>query len=77
MDVAAKAGCQAIHPGYGFLSENANFSDECKRRGITFVGPPSQAIRDMGVKNTAKKIMHDAGVPVVLGYHGDDQSDDR
>uniref|UniRef100_A0A914WU61 Methylcrotonoyl-CoA carboxylase subunit alpha, mitochondrial n=1 Tax=Plectus sambesii TaxID=2011161 RepID=A0A914WU61_9BILA len=75
--VAKKAGAQAIHPGYGFLSENAVFADKCQAENVIFVGPPSSAIRDMGIKNTAKQIMSDAGVPVVLGYHGTEQSDER
>eukprot|EP00069_Balaena_mysticetus_P019954 bmy_12634T0 len=66
---------QAIHPGYGFLSENMEFAELCKQEGIIFIGPPSSAIRDMGIKSTAKSIMAAAGVPVVEGYHGDDQSD--
>lgn len=67
----------AIHPGYGFLSENADFSDSCAANGIAFVGPPGSAIRSMGSKSEAKKIMTAAGVPVVPGYHGDEQSDER
>jgi len=72
---AAKAsGADAIHPGYGFLSENADFADACARAGIVFVGPPAEAIRAMGLKDRAKALMQKAGVPVVPGYLGDDQS---
>ncbi len=67
----------AIHPGYGFLSENAEFADACERAGIRFVGPPSAAIRAMGLKHEAKAIVSAAGVPVVPGYMGDDQSSAR
>ena len=77
LDVALGCGAQAVHPGYGFLSENAAFADECERRGVVFVGPPAQAMRDMGLKSRSKQIMEAAGVPVVLGYHGDEQHDDR
>lgn len=75
LDVAKQCGAQAVHPGYGFLSENAEFADLCEKDNIIFVGPPSSAIRDMGLKNTAKSLMSNAGVPVVFGYHGSDQSD--
>jgi len=72
---AAKAsGADAIHPGYGFLSENADFSDACAVAGIVFVGPPASAIRAMGSKSAAKALMEKAGVPLVPGYHGEDQS---
>ncbi len=74
LDVANKCGAQAIHPGYGFLSENADFADACLAKGITFIGPPSTAIEAMGSKSTSKEIMHKAGVPVCPGYHGEDQS---
>src|ERR1700735_1031427 len=67
----AKAEC--IHPGYGFLSENADFADACAKAGIAFVGPPAAAMRAMGVKDRAKAVMEKAGVPVVPGYHGDRQ----
>ncbi|GLG99999.1 CAD protein [Gryllus bimaculatus] len=77
ISVAKKAGCQAIHPGYGFLSENTEFAELCQKEGIIFVGPPASAIRDMGIKSTSKHIMSAAGVPVIQGYHGDDQSSDR
>ncbi|XP_053163630.1 methylcrotonoyl-CoA carboxylase subunit alpha, mitochondrial isoform X1 [Hemicordylus capensis] len=75
MQVAKKSAAQAIHPGYGFLSENTEFAELCSQEGIIFIGPPSSAIRDMGIKSTSKAIMSAAGVPVVEGYHGEDQSD--
>ncbi|NXV19974.1 MCCA carboxylase, partial [Cepphus grylle] len=75
MQVAKVSAAQAIHPGYGFLSENTEFAELCKQEGIIFIGPPSSAIRDMGIKSTSKAIMSAAGVPVVEGYHGEDQSD--
>uniref|UniRef100_A0A8C4MA41 Methylcrotonoyl-CoA carboxylase subunit alpha, mitochondrial n=1 Tax=Equus asinus asinus TaxID=83772 RepID=A0A8C4MA41_EQUAS len=75
IQVAKMSTAQAIHPGYGFLSENVEFAELCKQEGIIFIGPPSSAIRDMGIKSTSKSIMAAAGVPVVEGYHGEDQSD--
>ncbi|KAH0517083.1 Methylcrotonoyl-CoA carboxylase subunit alpha, mitochondrial [Microtus ochrogaster] len=75
IQVAKSSAAQAIHPGYGFLSENMEFAELCKQEGIIFIGPPSSAIRDMGIKSTSKSIMAAAGVPVVEGYHGEDQSD--
>uniref|UniRef100_F7DYE1 Methylcrotonyl-CoA carboxylase subunit 1 n=1 Tax=Ornithorhynchus anatinus TaxID=9258 RepID=F7DYE1_ORNAN len=75
IQVAKMSEAQAIHPGYGFLSENTEFAELCKREGIIFIGPPSSAIRDMGIKSTSKAIMSAAGVPIVEGYHGEDQSD--
>src|SRR3954469_5215914 len=72
---AAKAsGADAIHPGYGFLSENAGFAEACAKAGLTFIGPPPSAIRAMGSKSEAKALMEKAGVPLVPGYHGADQS---
>ncbi|HEX2591077.1 MAG TPA: acetyl/propionyl/methylcrotonyl-CoA carboxylase subunit alpha [Rhizomicrobium sp.] len=71
---AKQTGAQAIHPGYGFLSENAEFAEACAAAGITFVGPPPSAIRAMGLKDRAKALMAKAGVAVVPGYLGDDQS---
>ncbi|GIX70895.1 methylcrotonoyl-CoA carboxylase subunit alpha, mitochondrial [Caerostris extrusa] len=76
ISVAKETGAQAIHPGYGFLSENAEFAELCHRKGIEFIGPPASAIRDMGIKSTSKFIMEKAGVPIIKGYHGEDQSDD-
>lgn len=75
LDVARKSGSSAVHPGYGFLSENAKFADSCKAAGVTFVGPPASAIRAMGDKSEAKDIMGKAGVPVVPGYHGRNQDE--
>jgi 3-methylcrotonyl-CoA carboxylase alpha subunit len=74
--IAKKTGAQAIHPGYGFLSENAIFCRQCAAEGITFIGPPVSAIEAMGSKSAAKNIMEEANVPVVPGYHGEDQSRD-
>jgi 3-methylcrotonyl-CoA carboxylase alpha subunit len=73
---ARRTGAQAIHPGYGFLSENAGFAEACAKAGLVFIGPPPAAIRAMGSKSEAKKIMEKAKVPLVPGYHGDDQSAD-
>uniref|UniRef100_A0A0B7AVH3 Methylcrotonoyl-CoA carboxylase subunit alpha, mitochondrial n=1 Tax=Arion vulgaris TaxID=1028688 RepID=A0A0B7AVH3_9EUPU len=77
LDVAKLSGAQAIHPGYGFLSENVEFAETCEKENIIFIGPPASAIRDMGIKSTSKLIMSAAGVPVIEGYHGNDQSIDR
>lgn len=72
---AAKAtGAQAIHPGYGFLSENEDFCEACEREGLVFIGPPVSAIRAMGSKSEAKKLMEAARVPLTPGYHGDNQA---
>ena len=71
---AAKAtGAQAIHPGYGFLSENEDFAHACAAAGVVFIGPPPSAIKDMGLKAESKQLMERAGVPLVPGYHGADQ----
>ena len=70
---ALQTGAGAIHPGYGFLSENPDFVDAVQAAGLTFIGPSADAIRAMGLKDAAKKLMERAGVPVVPGYHGDDQ----
>ena len=71
---ALDTGAEAIHPGYGFLSENADFCRQCQAHNIVFIGPPAEAIVAMGSKSAAKTIMQDAGVPLVPGYHGEDQS---
>jgi len=76
LDAARTTGAQAIHPGYGFLSENADFADACAAAGITFIGPPASAIRAMGDKSAAKALMAKAGVPLPPGYHGDQQAPD-
>jgi 3-methylcrotonyl-CoA carboxylase alpha subunit len=73
LEAAKRAGAGAIHPGYGFLSENADFAKACAEAGIAFVGPPPAAIRAMGGKSEAKALMVASGVPVVPGYHGEDQ----
>ncbi len=73
IEAARRAGAEAIHPGYGFLSENADFASACAAAGIVFVGPPAAAMRAMGSKVAAKQLMESAGVPVVPGYHGEDQ----
>ncbi|WP_293745961.1 acetyl/propionyl/methylcrotonyl-CoA carboxylase subunit alpha [uncultured Paraglaciecola sp.] len=74
IQIALKVGADAIHPGYGFLSENATFANLCQKNNIVFVGPPVSAIQAMGSKSAAKQIMEKAKVPLVPGYHGDDQS---
>jgi 3-methylcrotonyl-CoA carboxylase alpha subunit len=71
--VAEQSGAACIHPGYGFLSENADFADACAAAGIVFVGPPASAIRAMGLKDAAKALVEKANVPVVPGYHGAEQ----
>jgi 3-methylcrotonyl-CoA carboxylase alpha subunit len=73
LEAAQRTGAQAIHPGYGFLSENAAFADAIDAAGLTFIGPSAESIRRMGLKDAAKAIMEKAGVPVVPGYHGDNQ----
>jgi 3-methylcrotonyl-CoA carboxylase alpha subunit len=77
IDAAKRTGAEAIHPGYGFLSERAQFAEACAAAGIVFIGPPADAIRAMGLKDAAKDIVSRAGVPVVPGYQGDDQSAER
>ena len=72
LDAARATGAQAIHPGYGFLSENEGFAQACADAGVVFIGPPPSAIRAMGSKAAAKALMAHAGVPLVPGYHGDD-----
>lgn len=77
LDVARRSGAQAIHPGYGFLSENADFADAVEAAGLVFIGPKAASMRKMGSKAGAKDLMHAAGVPVVPGYTGEDQSPER
>ena len=74
---AKQTGAQAIHPGYGFLSENADFAQVVQDAGLIWVGAPPSSIRAMGLKDAAKKLMREAGVPVTPGYDGDDQSPER
>lgn len=74
LEAARLSGADAIHPGYGFLSENADFAAACAAAGLIFLGPPPSAIRAMGSKSAAKTLMEKAGVPLVPGYHGDNQS---
>ncbi|MBI1362439.1 MAG: acetyl-CoA carboxylase biotin carboxylase subunit [Proteobacteria bacterium] len=76
LDAAKRTGAQAIHPGYGFLSENAGFAKACKKAGVVFIGPSEQAIIDMGSKSGAKAIMEKAKVPTLPGYHGENQDAD-
>ncbi len=76
LDVALKTGAQAIHPGYGFLSENADFADAVEAAGVVFIGPKAASMRKMGSKAGAKQLMQAAGVPVVPGYTSEDQSPD-
>ncbi|MDC1481733.1 acetyl/propionyl/methylcrotonyl-CoA carboxylase subunit alpha [Ascidiaceihabitans sp.] len=75
IQAALDTGAQAIHPGYGFLSENPDFVDQVAAAGLVFIGPSADAIRAMGLKDAAKALMIKAGVPVVPGYHGADQDD--
>src|SRR6185369_9298418 len=70
---ARETGAEAIHPGYGFLSENEDFATACAKNGIVFIGPTPEAIASMGDKSAAKRLMEKAGVPLVPGYHGEDQ----
>ncbi|MDE2362037.1 MAG: acetyl/propionyl/methylcrotonyl-CoA carboxylase subunit alpha [Hyphomicrobiales bacterium] len=77
IDAAKRSGAQAIHPGYGFLSENEAFCHACDAAGVVFIGPPVGAIRAMGSKSEAKKLMEAARVPLTPGYHGDDQDPAR
>ncbi|MBK7501552.1 MAG: acetyl/propionyl/methylcrotonyl-CoA carboxylase subunit alpha [Polaromonas sp.] len=73
IDAAKQTGAQAIHPGYGFLSENEAFADSCSQAGLVFIGPPASAIQAMGLKAESKQLMEKAGVPLVPGYHGANQ----
>jgi len=74
IQIAKQSGANAIHPGYGFLSENAEFAETCEQNNIIFIGPPKSAIQAMGSKSEAKIIMQQAKVPLVYGYHGEDQT---
>jgi 3-methylcrotonyl-CoA carboxylase alpha subunit len=74
LQAAMQTGAQAIHPGYGFLSENADFANACLQAGVVFIGPSSASIQAMGLKAASKQLMEKAGVPLVPGYHGADQS---
>ena len=73
LEIAKLSGAEAVHPGYGFLSENEGFAEACAKAGVVFIGPPVPAIAAMGSKSAAKEIMTHAGVPLVPGYHGDNQ----
>src|SRR5690606_1233635 len=73
IEAARMRGAEAIHPGYGFLSENPEFVDRVVAAGLTFIGPSAASIRAMGLKDAAKRLMEQAGVPVVPGYHGEAQ----
>ena len=75
IEVAKACGAEAIHPGYGFLSENEDFARAVEAAGLVFIGPTPEAIEKMGLKDRAKVIMEKAGVPVVPGYHGESQDD--
>ncbi|MDX3928313.1 MAG: acetyl/propionyl/methylcrotonyl-CoA carboxylase subunit alpha [Shinella sp.] len=77
VDACRKSSAEAVHPGYGFLSENPLFVDAIERAGLVFIGPSAAAIRAMGLKDAAKTLMEDAGVPIVPGYHGAEQSAER
>ena len=77
IEAAKASGAEAIHPGYGFLSENAGFADAVKKAGLVWVGPNADSIRAMGLKDAAKSLMQEAGVPTTPGYLGEDQSPER
>ena len=73
IEAAQQTGAQAIHPGYGFLSENEDFAQACAKAGLVFIGPPASAISAMGLKAESKRLMAKASVPLVPGYQGEDQ----
>src|SRR5207248_1179392 len=75
IEAARRTGAEAVHPGYGFLSENAEFADACAKAGLVFVGPTAAMMTAMGSKSGSKALMEKAGVPLVPGYHGEDQDD--
>ncbi|KAF5019660.1 hypothetical protein F66182_8329, partial [Fusarium sp. NRRL 66182] len=75
ISLAKQNGIQALHPGYGFLSENSKFAERCEEEGIVFIGPPATAMADMGHKARSKEIMTSANVPCVPGYHGAEQGE--
>ncbi|HVB73393.1 MAG TPA: biotin carboxylase N-terminal domain-containing protein, partial [Ktedonobacteraceae bacterium] len=75
MEVARQSGAEAIHPGYGFLSENTAFVEACEQAGIVFIGPPATAMRLMGSKIAAKRLAQSVGAPTIPGYNGDSQDD--
>ena len=77
LQAARDCGADAVHPGYGFLSENPDFAEACAAAGIVFIGPPASAMRTMGSKAEAKDLMQRHGVPLVPGYHGADQNPAR
>ncbi len=77
IEACRKSGADAVHPGYGFLSENADFARACQAAGLEFIGPPAEAIELMGSKRLSKIAMLEADVPCIPGYEGDDQSDER
>src|SRR5262245_21829169 len=74
IEAALRTGAEAIHPGYGFLSENAEFAESCAAAGVVFIGPPSAAIRATGLKSSARRLATEAGATVVPGYDGEEQS---
>ncbi len=74
LKVAKQTGAEAVHPGYGFLSENATFAENCAKSDIVFIGPPASSIIDMGDKSASKRLMREAGVPLSPGYEGEDQA---